>query len=805
MKKFLTTAVVLAVMASVWAVPAEFPFAGNSVIRVVNAKTGRVLDGKYENGVFKCTSLQITVTPGTSGKYALAAMRFAVNGDERFFLTVEVEKKGLPAENFYNGQVSTPVAKEKLEHKTMLDTFPLAAVWSRQRGFAAGIAPTTVASYLYSSFDPAEQKFIYRTHVVADNKRVQDMDLIAAEFEPEFGYNQALENYYDAYPEYFRPHPGVDERIYGVMGYFLSAHKSRDLEINSGRHFSLQLEWTYAPFVEAGNWYTNKEDWIQGTHICTNYDALRKHRAVTWDEYHAARVKQFESGDRQAAMYHYLLVKSINRKVAEKFNDAITRDELGRISKSDGMHQTPWEVNKTQAVFPYGSKLKDHLEHEIAEIVANYKVSGFSFDMVNYNLNSYAPSQLEYAVGRDFDKKFQVFTPDTVVPVPFANYIHTLKRDNKTMGVFVNFAFNRMAAHTAFAVDGGMIECTPDFALGASKTLRVLAGQKPLSYFLGFGIRFHNKGIRWNEVNTPEKTRAVVDGLAYFMLFNCLRYGYSPMNWNLEYRDRSFFQPYLPLILRIKKAGWRPVTAVRTIPEKVPFWIGRFGKGDESVITITNPERHAVKAKFSIVKKHLGEGKLVPVVLHGNEVKFTDNGTVIDFEYTLEAKGILAIAMKDAKRENQTRIVGDKAAVAAFFTPDDAAGSRVTAVVPEAGLKVLYDFIDRYYPYVAAARKHTGKPFCREPGFMDASFNDIWRMPLTTGAAGTAGKKIVIATAAQLPELQAEIAALPAGDGLVKLQGDTLYLTGKDAAAVRRAVMSYLEILDEVEKNRKIR
>jgi hypothetical protein len=589
------------------------------------------------------------------------------------------------------------------------------------------------------------------------------------------------------------------------MGYFLSAHKSRDLEINSGRHFSLQLEWTYAPFVEAGNWYTNKEDWIQGTHICTNYDALRKHRAVTWDEYHAARVKQFESGDRQASMYHYLLVKSINRKVAEKFNDAITRDELGRISKSDGMHQTPWEVGKTVAVFPYGSKLREHLEHEIAEIVENYKVSGFSFDMVNYNLNSYAPSQIEYAVGRDFDKKFQVFTPDTVVPIPFAHYIHSLKRDNKTMGVFVNFAFNRIAAHTAFAIDGGMIECTPDFALGASKNLRVLAGQKPLSYFLGFGIRFHNKGIRWGEVNTPEKTREVTDGLAYFMLFNCLRYGYSPMNWNLEYKDRSFFQPYMPLILRIKKAGWRPVTAVRTTPENVPFWFGRFGKGDESVITITNPERHAVSAKFSIVKKHLGKGKLIPTVLHGNDIKFTDNGTTVDFEYTLNAKGILAIGMKDAKRENQTRTVGDKAAIAAIFTPEDAEKSRVTAVVPEAGLKVLYDFIDRYYPYVAAARKYTGKPFCREPGFMDASFNDIWRMPLVKSADGITGKKIVIATAAQLPELKAAFADLPDGDGLIELRGETLYLTGKNDSAVRRAVMSYLEILDEVEKKREKR
>ena len=795
-----TAAVAAAAFAFVLAAaPAEFVLS-EAAVRIVDAENGKVLEGRMQDGTFTCGDLRIDMTSGPRGNFTLGRLTFSVTGNARRLLEVELSIPHAPTENFYDGNQAFRPGK-KAERRTMPDTFPLAAAWDRKRGAAIGIAPTTVASYLYSSLDPASGEFIYRTHVVADSRRQQTVDLLVGNFDPEFGHWQALEHYYDAYPEFFRPHPGVDERIYGVMGYFVSAHKTRDLAINSGRHFALDLEWTYAPFVEAGNWYTDREDWRPGD-VCTDHDATRKHRAVTWDEYHAARVKQFESGDRQAAMFHYLLVKSINAEIAQKYDDAISRDETGRLCIPDGMHQLLWEAGKTAAVFPYGSELREPLEREIAQIVANYKVSGFSFDMVNYNLDSYAPSQIEYAVGRDFNRKFQVFTPDTVIPIPFAQYIHTLKRDGKTMGVFANFAFNRMAAHTAFAVDGAMIECPPDIALGGTKTLRVLMGQKPLSFFLGFGIKFHNKAIRWSEVNSPERSREVTEGLAQFMLFNCLRYGYSPMNWNLEYRDRTYFQPYLPLILRLKKAGWRPVSAVRTVPAEVPLWFGRFGKGDETVITITNPDRRPVAAKISLVKKHLGSGGLRPEVLWGDAVRFTDNGDTIDFACTLPPKGILAIGMKDAPRQPRTRVIGDPAAIAEIFTPEDAAAGRVPAVADEPELKVLYDFIDRYYPYVAAARKRTGKPFSREPGFLDPAFNDIWRMPLVGSGTPVPGRRNVIATAGKLPELRADTADLPSGDGLIKLAGETLYLTGDTPAAVRRAVMSYLEILDDVEVKR---
>ena len=90
---------------------------------------------------------------------------------------------------------------------------------------------------------------------------------------------------------------------------------------------------------------------------------------------------------------------------------------------------------------------------------------------------------MNFATGRDFDRNGKIFTPDSVVPIPFVNYIHTLKRDGKTMGVFANFAFNRIVAHTAFAVDGAMVECSPDIACDAFKTLRNYGGAEAAFVF----------------------------------------------------------------------------------------------------------------------------------------------------------------------------------------------------------------------------------------------------------------------------------------------------------------------------------
>lgn len=795
------------------AAPAEFRTADRRyVVEVVDGMSGRALDGKLESGVWRGKGgFTISFRERREGELTFCDLKFFTPESDTSSLrrlSVVCSTECHEPDFFYDGNSLRKWGGKTLERKQLLDTFPLAAAYGGNGGKAIGISPASVVGYLHSrlSRENGKSKLSYTTHVVADSRKVQEVSFIAFPFVPEFGWNNALELYYLAYPAYFRPHPGVDKRISGIMGYFLSAHKSRDLEINSGRQFHLDLEWTYAPWVESGNWYTGREDWIQGIHECTNYDALRKHRKCTWEEYHEARVRQFRSGDRQAAMFYYILPRAINMKYGRLFPDAVFVDSLGRRQEGGGLSQIASEAGKATTVFAYGSGLSAVLEKELAEVVENYKVSGFSFDMVNFHSNEYNKAQLNFATGRDFDRNGKIFTPDSVVPIPFVNYIHTLKRDGKTMGVFANFAFNRIVAHTAFAVDGAMVECSPDIACDAFKTLRIMAGQKPLSFFGSFDQKFRNKAIKWDMVQTPQKRKELSFGLAQYMLFCCLRYGYTPMNWSFEYRDRTFFEPWLKIMLQLKKKGWRPVPAVKWVPADAELWCGRFGEGRESMFTLTNPTRGKIDVKATVIKSYLGKGEFEPYAVTGQKIEFRDTGKTIEFEIAMEPKEILVIAMKGAEREPEATLLSDRKKIQSFFGLSDAQQGTVAVVAPDDEAKILYDFIDRYYPYVQASREFHKKPFCREPGFLNAKYNDIWRLPLRRKLES--GRQIVIGTLAQFPRLAAKLTPqenaliLRNKGGFVKLfpEENILWIGGAGNMETRMGAMLYLELLDEKEK-----
>ena len=794
--------------------PAEFRTADHSYfIEVVDGMNGSSLSGKLESNIWHgANGFTISFQERKQGKLTFCDLEFTTPENDKASLrrlSVICSTECHAPDSFYDGNSLRAWETGKaLERRQLLDTFPLAAAYGATAGKAIGISPASVVSYLHSrlSSENGKIRLSYTTHIVADSRKVQELSFIVFPFMPEFGWLNALEVYYQAYPEYFRPHPGVDRRISGVMGYFLSAHKSRDLEINSGRHFHLDLEWTYAPWVESGNWYTDRVDWIQGTHECTNYDALRKHRKCTWEEYHEARVRQFRSGDRQAAMFYYILPRAVNEKYGRQFPDSVFVDSLGRRQERGGLSQITSEAGKTTSVFAYGSGLSTLLEKELAEVVRNYKVSGFSFDMVNFHSNEYNQAQLNFATGRDFDRNGKIFTPDSVLPIPFANYVHTLKRDGKTMGVFANFAFNRLVAHTAFAVDGAMVECSPDIACDAFKTLRIMAGQKPLSFFGAFDQKYRNKAIRWDMVQTPRQRRELSFGLAQYMLFCCLRYGYTPMNWSFEYRDRTFFDPWLKIMLQLKKKGWRPVPAIKWVPADAELWCGRFGESGESMFTLTNPTRRKINVKASLFKSYLGAGDFEPYAVTGQKPAFRDTEKTIEFEITMNPKEILVIAGKGAEREPETTLLSDRKQIQAFFGLDDARQKRVVIVVPDDETEILYDFIDRYYPYVQASREFHRKPFCREPGFLNAKYNDIWRLPCRRILGK--GRQIAIGTPAQYPSLAVKLSdrendlILRNKGGFIKLfpEEEILWIGGVGYGETRMGTMQYLELLDEKEK-----
>ena len=252
----------------------------------------------------------------------------------------------------------------------------------------------------------------------------------------------------------------------------------------------MDWEWTYAPWYESGNWYAVGKGWQGVKNPVRRYENVLDTTEVDRAEFDRFVRDEMHYGNMTTAMFFYILVKDIHQNLAVGYPDAVA----GR----SGLPSIPSNKGKTMSVFAPGSKIFDYLKEQIAEIVRHYEVSGFSFDMTNSSVIYRTPSQLNYGRGRSFDEENKIYTSDTILPIPFAEYIHTLKRDGKTMGVFMNMALSEFSPFTAFHADGIMMEGEPQMNLDMVLPLRLSAGRKPMIFWTGSFTGTANSAIKWH-------------------------------------------------------------------------------------------------------------------------------------------------------------------------------------------------------------------------------------------------------------------------------------------------------------------
>lgn len=782
-------------------------------------------------------------------------------------------------------------AKSSIERNSLTETFPLSCIYDTGNGVALGITPDTVTSFLSSGAvsDGKKTAIFYRTKVVVDNRRTQPIGFTGYSFNPEFGWRNAIQDYYAAYPAYFRPAAGIDERIYGVGGNLVSAYMQQGLELHTARKSMLSWEWSYAPWVEAGNWYTEKKEWQQGVHEFDKWYGYRKPKKVTWEEFNTATAKRMESGDRMCAMMFYVLVKDIHENIMSSYPDAKMVDKHGRLFGKSGLYSILSNKEKTFLAFAYGSELAKYLEDKIRKVVENYQVSGFAFDMANLAENNYCQSQLNYATGRSFDEKGNIYTPDSVLPIPFAEYIHTLKRDGKTMATYMNFALDKFVAFTVFHADGVMFEGPPECYISNIQALRLMSGQKPFTFWGNVTQGMSNTAIKWDYCQNPAVKKHVEDGLAQLLLFKCLEYGATPMNWAAAYQNNQFFGKWINVLIALKKAGWQPVSAVKgNNIEKL--WIGRFGSGADSIITISNPTREAVNVQLKIIHSYLGNKQYFFVPSGSQELRQAVRRTETEFSASLAPKDIMVLkavevdgttnamintssaggreiiefekmdvkscSIKGNRRGfaddiiNSVKGSNDKAVtkigkecfltsgisgktqlvlqfvpatsslsankeITDFFTSSDwAAAERMPVIVlaqqTSQQEKTIAAMIDRYYPYIEASMKYSGKKWTLEPGFLDPKFTDINQLRIVNSDIPEKTKKIYVGAITAFPQLAAMLSAreideinLKNGGFIKVLKDGILWIGGKDAGEVFCAGQKYFELLDQAKANRK--
>ncbi|MFA6931717.1 MAG: hypothetical protein WCT05_15440, partial [Lentisphaeria bacterium] len=596
----------------------------------------------------------------------------------------------------------------------------------------------------------------------------------------------------------FRPAPGIDPRIYGVGGYFVSTHVTRDLEIHSGRQLGLDWEWTYCPWNLAGNWFIEESEWKPDDGYM-HWQTYWKRKSCTYEEYQLAERKRFTSGDRQAAMLFYVLIKDTAKEIVKCFPDAQRVNDKGVTIPDSFLYSLPDNQNRTALTFPSGSGLSGFLERELRLAAENYQISGFALDMTNWSGNDYCEAQRNFASGRSFDADGKIFTSDAIVPIPFARYMRTLRHAGKPMAVMMNHALENQPALPIFYADAVMFEGNPEAQLDNFRSLRLMSGQKPLTVWGGLG-RGNNSAINWHLAQDPEIHSGIIAGLAQYLLFNCLRYGVSPMNWVVEYRDRKYFRPWLELIRELKRAGWNPVPAL-SCKDGDRLWFGRFGSGLDTIFTISNPGRASVETTVTLYRKYLKADGYRPKAVTGQALEPLVAKDVIQLPVRLAAKEIMVLRDQNWQAEKPCGIFGKTEDILDFFSPEAVRSGEISVVIRNEANRGICGFLDRYYPYRQACHEKDKRNFTREPGMLNPRFNDCWSLTLSDQLGS--GRQIAVGSMTDFPELvellPTEAAELAGTSGAVILlpEKKVLWICARGGEPVKKAADVFFDFLDQ--------
>ena len=765
-----------------------------------------------------------------SGKVNSRILKFQSPVQEPCRLTV---KYTLPLDfkplRFWDGHKEHQVEKLPLERTDFLEAFPLAVADNGKKGTALGFAPENILSGFSRSL--TEKELILETRIVIDSRRVQTLVITEFDFTPEFGWCNAVEEYQNAFPSYFRPVPGVDQRIYGVGGYLSGAHKQRAFQLHSARFSGINWEWTYAPWYESGNWYPVGAGWKKEKNEFRNYAKIRSNAMLSRKEYDSALKTQMLYGNKSAAMFYYILVKDIHQNVAKFYPQA--------VQGNSGLHSLPSNRGKTKSAFAPGTALFDYLKEQLKQVVDNYEVSGFSFDMANSSYHFTTPSQLEYAVGRSWYDDGRIYTSDTVAPIPFADYIHTLKRNGKPMGTIFNAALSKFSPFTMFRCDAAIMEGPPQYNYSIVLPLRLIMGRKPFSFW--HFTPAVSDGIKTGFLaNDPAGKARVNLGLKQFYLLKCYELGVNPMNW--ETID-GFWKTHLPVLRSLSEAGYHPVSAVKN---SAPFWVGRFGEASRTLLTVSNPKKEKVTRTLKVVNRYLGKDKYAFLPQKGQlKQKFVNGETVFTLtlapkevvvlrtvavkgnvsEFTASAKNLLLTLEADKPFTFELpsedfygrRISGGKNGIfsgrsdksiklamlpaCGIFADSKAMAEMLgknSNPVIEAGkapeTQTAAEMVAMYRPHIRASMLYCGKINNREPGFMKANLCKA-DLKITVPGAGQSGRKICVGTTSDFPGFNAPENF--AGAFLAMPDSHTLWIGGRTPAEVRRAADVYFSILDK--------
>lgn len=528
------------------------------------------------------------------------------------------------------------------EQKRLFNKFPLSALFNDKVGYAFGLQPETLVSYLEFTYDPAAKTLWCGLRPMLFPDRPVIIDLAVFAFDPAFGKLSAAQAYYDAFPRAVRPQVNIDPRIYSSCAsgaepksfdpeWKKKAGKSDAFSLQERhRRGRAQWNWFYCPYYIGGDFTGEYIGTYRNEVMIKHYGKRSEDKTayLDWKRSYASL-----DSKQNIALLHYILTWSEEPFMQKYFPEAIKyreKDILTGIAYwiKDWGH-VGW--GKTIRIFPWEPAWRAKAMRDLDAIFTELPNAGISWDCYDYFGDLFRGRGIEDTGAASWDEDGP-YCNDATAAALLARYIRQKKTPRGYNACLIG-NMGRIYANT-FNADGFILERNPAtllLALSASvESMRLLWGSKIINQY-----HIHNQSKLGDYMDyqslTPEQIRkACADFTKHFVLF-CFRYGITigPDFVN----GYEYAMKMQPLLQEVMKAGWQPATAMRG-PER--FWYSRFGHDLGSYLCVGNPGTNASKEVITVLNRWIGgEGGYVPFAADGKEFTSRVEAERTAFDVTL--------------------------------------------------------------------------------------------------------------------------------------------------------------------------
>ena len=573
--------------------------------------------------------------------------------------------------------------------------FPLGCAYTKNSGIAAGLSPEEIVMHLEVGCNAKNEKTLFTgTRMVVSKNESNKISFVSFAFTPEYRYFNAVADYQEYKPEFFRPADGIDPRIiktpettctifyYGNFGkrpeHFYSTEPNRR---QSGSYGS--WAWGYAPFPGTGDWLIKPDQFKYPDSFNSNRRNNDPHKYIE------TRKKAIHAFRKPGIAFMFYIITWADKTFAEKyFPECVLTDPRANNVASN------WVIGggTDTRMLVYGNRYADMTLSDMTKLAETLDIAGFAYDCGAGIGWAVSPMPgVDKHPGRAYDEKGQVYVREAVGFALMMDHNHQLKnRDGYRLGVSSNIAGKMSLYFNIFRCDNLDTDATFTETFTATEdqeVLRFMLGSKPNNFGVGLDHEKHGNSLPWKSYS-PKQIKDMYDSLRDTMLLYCFHRGCFfdiSENWGCEK-----FIYYQPILSEVISAGPQTINAMRNTGK---LWSSRYGKEFNTVLYIGNQTKKEVNLTPLADNKYLGGKDYIFAMFSGGEISNRVDKRMTAFPVTLKRRGIglyrpVAAVTAGSEIDADASFSADAAQGKAKVTLKTPYGGEITFRIPEKCLPV---------------------------------------------------------------------------------------------------------------------